>query len=191
MPVSPVPGVLSLKPAFHSVRPGFPLCILWILHRSLDSDSSWFAGSTASGTLGETHPISSQILWSLSLAPGPPGWWGKGLDNTVFKPKTGWGGAACYLQLGKTFEWEISIKNPHPNSLAVQWLGLLAFTARAWVQSLVRELRSCKPRDMAKRKKPQKTLIQIPWRCYPWLYFLSFFSLFKCFYNIGKWVPGN
>ena len=27
------------------------------------------------------------------------------------------------------------------NSLAVQWLGLCAFTARAWVQSLVRELR--------------------------------------------------
>ena len=31
------------------------------------------------------------------------------------------------------------------NSLVVQWLGLWAFTARAQVQSLVRELRSCKP----------------------------------------------
>ena len=31
------------------------------------------------------------------------------------------------------------------NSLAVQWLELGAFTARAQVQSLVRELRSCKP----------------------------------------------
>ena len=30
------------------------------------------------------------------------------------------------------------------NSLAVQWLGLGTFTARTWVQSLVRELRSCK-----------------------------------------------
>ena len=31
------------------------------------------------------------------------------------------------------------------NSLVVQWLGLITFTARAWVQSLVRELRSCQP----------------------------------------------
>ena len=30
------------------------------------------------------------------------------------------------------------------NSLAVQWLGHSIFTDRAWVQSLVRELRSCK-----------------------------------------------
>jgi len=30
-------------------------------------------------------------------------------------------------------------------SLAVQWLGLAYFTARTWIRSLVRELRSHKP----------------------------------------------
>ena len=39
------------------------------------------------------------------------------------------------------------------NSLAVQWLGLSAFTAVAQVQSLAGELRSHKPCGMAKRKK--------------------------------------
>ena len=36
------------------------------------------------------------------------------------------------------------------NSLAVHWLGLSAFTAGARVQSLVGELRSRKPRNVAK-----------------------------------------
>ena len=45
------------------------------------------------------------------------------------------------------------------NSLAVQWLGLHAFTAGAWVQSLVRELRSPKPRGAAKKKNTPVTLI--------------------------------
>ena len=35
----------------------------------------------------------------------------------------------------------------------VQWLGLGTFTGRAWVQSLVGEIRSCKLRGMAKLKK--------------------------------------
>ena len=35
----------------------------------------------------------------------------------------------------------------------VQWLGLGTFTARAWVQSLVRELRSHKMHGTAKKKK--------------------------------------
>ena len=44
---------------------------------------------------------------------------------------------------------EFKSKTQHQgNSLAVQWLGLGTFTARAWVQSLVRELRSHKPRGM-------------------------------------------
>ena len=43
-------------------------------------------------------------------------------------------------------------KNPG-NSLAVQWLGLSAFTVGAWVQSLVRELKSHKLCSMAKKKK--------------------------------------
>lgn len=40
------------------------------------------------------------------------------------------------------------------NSLAGQWLGLLAFTA--WVWSLVRKLRCRKPHDPAKKKTHQK-----------------------------------
>ena len=39
------------------------------------------------------------------------------------------------------------------NSLVVQWLRLDASTAEAQVQSLVRELRSCKPNGTAKKKK--------------------------------------
>ena len=43
------------------------------------------------------------------------------------------------------------------NSLAVQWLGVGTFTARAWVQSLVRELRSRKPQKGAAKKKEKKS----------------------------------
>ena len=39
------------------------------------------------------------------------------------------------------------------NLLAGQWLGLPAFTAEAWVQSLIRELRFCMPYSVAKKKK--------------------------------------
>ena len=39
------------------------------------------------------------------------------------------------------------------SSLVVQWLGLCTFTAVAQVQSLVAELRSCKPRGIVKKKK--------------------------------------
>ena len=35
----------------------------------------------------------------------------------------------------------------------VQWLGLGTFTVGARVESLVRELRSCKPRGVARKKK--------------------------------------
>ena len=41
------------------------------------------------------------------------------------------------------------------DSLAVQWLGLLALTARTWVQSLVGELRSHKMRGAAKKKSEE------------------------------------
>ena len=37
------------------------------------------------------------------------------------------------------------------NSLVVQWLGFHAFTARAQVQSLVRELRFCQSHSVAKK----------------------------------------
>ena len=45
------------------------------------------------------------------------------------------------------------------NSLAVQCLGLHAFTAMARVHFLVRELKSCKPRSVAKKKKKKKDLL--------------------------------
>ena len=38
----------------------------------------------------------------------------------------------------------------------VQWLGLSAFIGGAWVQSLVRKLRSCKPKKNRRRNKQQK-----------------------------------
>ena len=37
--------------------------------------------------------------------------------------------------------------------VGILWLGLGAFTAVAWVQFLVQELRSCKPRGAAKEKR--------------------------------------
>ena len=42
------------------------------------------------------------------------------------------------------------------NSLAVQWLGLGTFTARAQVRSLFRELRSRKPSGAAKEKRKKE-----------------------------------
>ena len=54
------------------------------------------------------------------------------------------------------------LKIHHPEtSLAVQWLGLSTFTARAWVQSLVGELRSRKPRDMAQNNNITLNLTQV------------------------------
>ena len=41
--------------------------------------------------------------------------------------------------------------------MVVQWLGLGAFAARAWVQSLVRELRSCKLHRIKKKKRNFKS----------------------------------
>ena len=40
--------------------------------------------------------------------------------------------------------------------MGVWWLGLDAFSAGAQVESLVRELRSCKLHDVAKRTKTNK-----------------------------------
>ena len=42
------------------------------------------------------------------------------------------------------------------SSLAVQWLGLIAFTAMDQIQSLVRELRPHKLSSAAKKKKKRK-----------------------------------
>ena len=51
---------------------------------------------------------------------------------------------------------ELLKNSPLGNSLEVQWLGLGAFTAVAQVQSLVGELRSCKPHGVAKKTLRQK-----------------------------------
>ena len=52
----------------------------------------------------------------------------------------------------------------------VQGLGLGAFTAVAPVRSLVRELRSCKPHSMAKKKEKKRqpgSLVEVYlWRTY-------------------------
>ena len=50
------------------------------------------------------------------------------------------------------------------NSLAVQWVGLYAFTAVAHVQSLVGELRSCKLCGTAKNKNRTNFQIDNPFR---------------------------
>ena len=47
------------------------------------------------------------------------------------------------MLMGSTSTHAFSLKeHPKENSLVLQWLGLSAFTAQAWAQSLVRELRS-------------------------------------------------
>lgn len=49
------------------------------------------------------------------------------------------------------------------NSLAVRWIGFGAFTARALVQSLVRELGSCKPVEWP--KKLTNNMLFIVFKC--------------------------
>ena len=50
----------------------------------------------------------------------------------------------------------VILKDILGNSLAIQWLRLCIVTALAQVLSLVRELRSCKPCGMVKRKYTAK-----------------------------------
>ena len=50
---------------------------------------------------------------------------------------------------------KLYVKGLSGNSLVVQWLGLGVFTAVAGAQSLVGELKSCKPRGVAKKKKEE------------------------------------
>ena len=62
----------------------------------------------------------------------------------------------CMLGVIPQITRSLSLRAAWGNSLAVQWLGLqVAFTAVAQVQFLVRELRSHKPCNAAK-KKPKK-----------------------------------
>ena len=53
--------------------------------------------------------------------------------------------------------WWILFKPVSGHSLAVQWLGLSAFTAMARVQSLVRELKSHKLSGADQKKKKKYT----------------------------------
>ena len=56
-------------------------------------------------------------------------------------------------KLSRKFSWHCNRLRFLENSLAVQWLGIYAFTAKDRVQSLVGELRSLKSCDTAKNKK--------------------------------------
>ena len=47
----------------------------------------------------------------------------------------------------------MGLKTTLGSSLAVQWLGLGAFTVMLWVQSLLRELRAHKLSGAAKKKE--------------------------------------
>ena len=47
----------------------------------------------------------------------------------------------------------VYMKHGIKTSLKVHWLGVSAFTAVGWVGSLVRELKSHKQQDAAKKKK--------------------------------------
>ena len=63
-----------------------------------------------------------------------------------------------------------------------QWLGFLGFTAVAWVQFLVRELRSHKPHSTAKKRKTSllpSTLFEVPVTH-------SLFVSFFCFWPWSK-----
>ena len=66
------------------------------------------------------------------------------------------------------------------NSLVVQWLGLGAFTAMARVRSLVGELRSCRPRGVAKKinkKKIKNSIYMYVYKCVYTYSSLIFFLL--------------
>ena len=56
------------------------------------------------------------------------------------------------------WNWVVIRKFTVRSSLVVQWLGLCAFTAVAWVQSLIGELRSHKLLSTAKKKKRKSTM---------------------------------
>ena len=74
-------------------------------------------------------------------------------ESSCYKPAQQTAGKLCC-----TKESDKKIKNKTNNqifygtSLAVQWLGLSTSTAGAWVQSLLRELRFCKPCGGHKKK---------------------------------------
>ena len=59
-------------------------------------------------------------------------------------------GESCLLESLRR-GWYKGTKNPQ--QLVAQWLGFLGFTAVAWVQFLVRELRSHKQHGKAKKGK--------------------------------------
>ena len=73
---------------------------------------------------------------------------------------------AIYLKLTQhckliIFQYNLKKKKTPENSLAVQWLRLSVFT---WgqVQSLIRELRSCKRCNMVQIKKNLTNMLRLP-----------------------------
>ena len=74
-------------------------------------------------------------------------------NDTVVKNEEFYSAYYLWLSLYGRITTNLKISG---NSLAVQWLGLGAFTAGVQVQSLIRELRSRKPHHVAKKKKKKK-----------------------------------
>ena len=62
---------------------------------------------------------------------------------------------------------ELFVELKARSSLVTQWLGFLAFTAMVQVQSLVRELRSCKLPGSARKKKKKKKAKKKHWCIHP------------------------
>ena len=65
------------------------------------------------------------------------------------------------------------------SSLVAQWIGLCAFTAVSWVQSLVRELRSYKLHGIAKKKKKDVVCIYVYTHTHTNTYTMDYYSAMK------------
>ena len=78
------------------------------------------------------------------------------LESEFSRPPSLGEGNRCFLPFCPSLRtvWK-SLRNPTVagNSLAVQWLGLAAFTAVAWVGSLVGKLRPCKLCGMMRKER--------------------------------------
>ena len=129
-------------------------------------------------TRGSTHTFSVPLGWRMARGQGsksPPeekhtafgdDFWKPFHPNYALSPEN------CklkYISANKQDWWRSVEKQALGSSLVVQWLGLGTFTVVAWVQSLVRELRSCKPCGSAKKqtKKPPSTLMALLFQSVP------------------------
>ena len=122
---------------------------LTCFNNRLLGDRAWLnltlrASTPAAGE--QTPPWQDGDSHGAKRKPRPISSTGSGHHNTNHTPCTK--GLAASTLWGKT--WLASIPKPALGTF------LAAFTAMAWVQSLVRELRSCKPRSTAKQQQQQK-----------------------------------